>query len=414
MLADPVADQDFDLTRAEMFRGGHPFDAYDRLREDSPVYRNPGLPQGAPLWVLTRHADVEAVSRDNVNFSSAQGNRVLERGGIAALSPEVRAAVGSTLLTFDPPDHSAARKPMQVHFMPSALKRLEGEIDVAVDSLIASLPANDEIEFVSQVAAIVPIHTLCLMLGIPEQDRSRVFDWTNRLVGTSDPEYAATAEQSNAVFEEVFDYGINLMNKRRDDPRDDLVSIVANMFDDGAPRVEAMRRGMFILLLAAGNETTRNSLSGAIVALSRFPDQRRLLADEPDRIAKSLPELIRFVTPVIQMMRTATSEVIVGGQTIATGERVALLYGAANRDPAIFADPHRLDLGRDNAARHLSFGIGIHHCLGARVANLQLAALLRAILSRFPDIAIAGEPEYLQSNFVCGIKRLRVATGAER
>lgn len=405
----------FDLTVPDHFADGHPFETYDRLRATEPVYRNPGAPQGAPLWVLTRHADIDAVSRDNVNYSSIQGNRVLEQGGgLGVLKPHIRAAVGSMMLTMDPPQHGAVRRPMQGHFMPSALRRLEQQVDAFVEEMVTELPAGEDIEFVTRVAAIVPIRTLCLMLGIPEEDRPKVFDWTNRLVGTSDPEYGATPEESNAVFEEVFDYGSSLLEQRRAEPREDLLTAVSQLFADGTERARTIEHGMFTLLLAAGNETTRNSLSGAIAVLSRFPEQRRLLAENPDLIESAIPELLRFVTPVYQMMRTAVNDVIVGGQTVAAGERVALLYGAANRDPAMFTDPHRLDIGRANAARHLSFGIGIHHCLGARVATMQLAALLRAILKRFPDIEIASEPDYLRSNFVCGIKRLSVHTGTER
>jgi cytochrome P450 len=405
-------EETFDLSRAETFRDGHPFELYDRLREAGPVYRNPGCDLSPPFWVLTRHADVEAVSRDNVRFTSTRGFRIFERGGgMTALSPHIREAITSTVLTMDPPEHGNVRRPMQPHFMPSALKRLEERVDRFVAEMVASLPAGDEIEFVTRVASIVPIRTLCLMLDIPAADQDKVFDWTNRLVGTSDPEYGPTAEESNGVFEEVFDYGAALLEQRRRQPGDDLLSIVAGMFDDGSARSQAVLRGMFTLLLAAGNETTRNSLSGSIVALSRFPGQRRRLAADPSLIPQAIPELLRFVTPVIQMMRVALTDLVIAGQPIAAGERVALLYGAANRDPALFDDPHELDVTRPNAARHLAFGIGIHHCLGARIATLQLNALLRALLARFPDIRAVGEPSYLQSNFVCGIKRLVVDTG---
>ncbi len=408
-----LLDRPFDLTRSENFRSGHPFETYDRIRANEPVYRNPGDDGSDPIWVLTRHADVEAVARDNVHYTSTGGFRVFERaGGMATLKPHIRDAITSTLLTMDPPEHTGVRRPMQAHFLPSALGRLETQINGFVDEMVAALPANSAIEFVTQVAAIVPIRTLCLLLDIPDADRDKVFDWTNQLVGTSDPEYGASPEESNAVFEEVFDYGTRLLDHRRNEPGDDLLSVVAGMFGDGTSRSQTIQRGMFTLLLAAGNETTRNSLSGSIVALSLFPDQRRRLAEDPALIPQAIPELLRFVTPVIQMMRVARADMVIGEQAVAAGDKVALLYGAANRDPAIFADPHRLDILRANAARHLSFGIGIHHCLGARIATLQLAAVLRALLLRFPDIQATGEPAYLQSNFVCGIKQLAVFTGS--
>lgn len=404
----------FDLEKAATFADGHPFAAYDALRSYDPVRRNDGRDGRRPYWTLARHADVEAVSRDNLRFTSSQGFRVFEEGGIALLSPKIREAVTSTMMTMDPPRHGEIRRPLQPSFLPSALRRLEASVNGFVSELVSNLPDGGEIEFVSEVAAIVPIRTLCLMLGIPDRDIGKVFDWTNRLVGTSDPDYASSRESSLAAFEEVFDYGLALFEARKADPREDLLTIVANMTSDGAPLRDAVKRGLFTLLLAAGNETTRNSLSGAIVALSRFTEQRRKLIEQPALIPGAVPELLRYVTPVIQMMRTALVDVEIGGVAIPAGDRVAMLYGAANSDPAMFADPRRLDIERTNASRHLSFGIGIHHCLGARVATMQLEALLTALLARFPDIEIAGEPDYLQSNFVCGIKRLPVALGRAR
>lgn len=405
---------EFDLTRPAAFRDGHPFPVYDRLRRNQPVYRNPEDGNGRPIWVLTRHADVEFVARDNRRFTSTQGFRVFEQGGMADLKPHIREAITSTLLTMDPPDHAGVRRPMQGHFLPSALRRPEGQVNGFVDEMVASLPADSEIDFVTQVASVVPIRTLCLLLDIPKADHGKVFDWTNQLVGTSDPEYGPGPAESNAVFEEVFEYGTGLLRRRLDAPGDDLLSVVASMFGGEAPRDERIRNGMFTLLLAAGNETTRNSLSGSIVALTGFPQQRRKLAADLDLVERAIPELLRFVTPVIQMKRVALEDLDIAGHPISKGDQVAMLYGAANRDPQVFDEPHQLDLARANASRHLSFGIGIHHCLGARIATMQLSAMLRALLRRFPEIEAVGEPDYLQSNFVCGIKRLTVATGPER
>lgn len=404
----------FDLTDPVNFRNGHPFSTYDEIRRTEPVYRNPSSNGAVPIWVLTQHVDVNAVARDNENFTSTEGFRVLEQGGLANMKPHIREAIASNLLTMDPPEHAKVRRPMQSHFMPSALRKLESQIQDFVDNLVTSLPVDSEVEFVTEVASIVPIQTLCLMLGIPKADQSKVFDWTNQLVGTSDPEFGPSIEESGEIFEEVFEYGTHLLKQRRNQSGDDLLSTVAHMFDDGSSRSQNIQRGMFTLLLAAGNETTRNSLSGSIVALSRFPEQRRQLCDSPSDIARAIPELLRFISPVIQMKRVAVNDIVIAGQEIHKGASVAMLYGAANRDPAVFDEPNKLDLQRSNANQHLSFGIGIHHCLGARIATMQLNAILRALLTRFPDISIADEPEYLQSNFVCGIKKLAVNTGREQ
>lgn len=404
----------FDLTDPVNFHNGHPFSTYDEIRRTEPVYRNPSSNGAVPIWVLTKHADVNAVARDNENYTSTEGFRVLEQGGLANMKPEIREAIASNLLTMDPPEHAKVRRPMQSHFMPSALCKLEKQIQAFVNNLVTSLPADSEVEFVTEVASIAPIQTLCLMLGIPKADQSKVFDWTNQLVGTSDPEFGPSIEESGEIFEEVFEYGTQLLKQRRSQPGEDLLSTVAHMFDEGSSRSQNIQRGMFTLLLAAGNETTRNSLSGSIVALSRFPEQRRQLCDSRSDIARAIPELLRFISPVMQMKRVAVNDIVIAGQDIHKGDSVAMLYGAANRDPAVFDEPNKLDLQRSNANQHLSFGIGIHHCLGARIATMQLNAILRALLTRFPDISIADEPEYLQSNFVCGIKKLAVNTGREQ
>jgi len=235
-----------------------------------------------------------------------------------------------------------------------------------------------------------------------------VFDWTNRLVGTDDPEYAPSLDKTNEAYEEVFEYGRWLVEQRRANPTNDLMSVVANAVIDGQPIDGTLRDGFSTILIAAGNETTRNSLSGAIWALTNSPTAKKRLLDQPDLVPDSVDELLRHVTPVIQMLRTALEDIEIGGQAIKAGERVVMLYGAANRDPEVFANPHEIDVTRENAKKHLAFGIGIHHCLGARLATMQIRLILGELLKRFPSIETVGEPKYLASNFVLGIKSMPV------
>jgi cytochrome P450 len=406
--ADAAVIAGFDIADARVFADGHPHDIYDRLRADDPVHFVPSIDGRPPYWLLTRHADIEAVSRDNARFTSRFGFRLIEAGGVADLKPEIREALTNQLLTLDPPRHAELRRPLDRSFLPRALAPIQDDVDAFVDQMISALAGKTRIEFVREVAAVVPIRTLCRLLGIPGDDEDKVFDWTNRLVGTSDPEYGATPEESTRTFDEVFEYGKRLIAERRATPGDDLLSLVARITVDGQPIDGPMRDGMFALLLAAGNETTRNSLTGAIVALTRFPDQKRKLVRDPGLVDGAVDELLRYVTPVIQMMRVALEDIDIGTATIRKGERVVMLYGAANRDPEMFADPHSLDVERANTRRQLGFGIGIHHCLGARLARMQLKALLKALLTRFPDISASGAPTYLRSNFVSGIKELPV------
>lgn len=389
------------------FRKGHPYEAYDDLRAQAPVYLHPGSDKQPPFRVLTRYDDIVAVSRNTTDFSSARGFR-LPTDRKLDLAPEVRASLAGTVIAMDPPQHMEYRKLLNPAFMPSALRALEDALETHADSLMASLSRGATVEFVENVAAVIPIKAICRILGIPAADESKIFDWTNKLVGTDDPEYSPSLDETNRAYQEVFAYGRWLMDKRRAEPRDDLMSVVARATIQGQPIDGALRDGFCMFLIAAGNETTRNSLAGAIWALTNSPQVRDMLAGRLELIPDSIEELVRHVTPVIQMMRTALRDVEIGGTRIAAGERVVMLYGAANRDPAVFANPHALDPLRDNAKKHLAFGIGIHHCLGARPAAIQLKSMLSRLLVKFPRIAAVDEPTYIGSNFVLGFKKLMV------
>ena len=358
--------------------------------------------------MLTRHADIHAASRNSAGFSSTAGFRlpaITDRQGV---SSDVAKSITKNMLTLDPPEHTEIRMPMNAAFAPRALAALTDKVTSFVEELADRISPRNEVEFVSEVAAIVPIKTLCLVLGLPDEDLEKVFDWTNKLVGASDPEYNASPEESMKAFMEVFQYGREQIELRRKEPRDDLLSLVAGLTMGGKPLAGAEQDAMFTLLLAAGNETTRNSLTGSILALTQFPEERARLTADFSLIDNAIEELLRYVTPVIHMMRIAKEDTEVGGKTIRAGQRVTLLYGAGNHDPEMFENPHRLDLTRANARQHEAFGVGIHHCLGARLARIQLKALLTALLTKFPDIQAVGAPEYLQSNFVSAVKRVQV------
>ncbi|MBL8630395.1 MAG: cytochrome P450 [Rhodospirillaceae bacterium] len=389
------------------FCSGHPHAVYDALRAEAPVYFHPGSDKQPSFWVLTRYDDVVAVSRNNTQFSSARGFR-LPTDRKLDLAPEVRASLANTILALDPPKHMDFRKLLNPSFMPSALKNLEQALEIHTDELIGSLCAGETIEFVENVAAIIPIKAICRILGVPQEDEDKVFEWTNRLVGTDDPEYSPTLEQTNAAFQEVFSYSRWLLQKRKADPQNDLLTTVACAEIDGKSIDDATRDGFCMTLLAAGNETTRNSLTGSIWALTNNRDARSYLNSFPEKLPETVDEFVRHITPVIQMMRTALEDVVVGGQVIKAGERVVMLYGAANRDPAVFSNPHQLDLTRENAKKHLAFGIGIHHCLGAKPAAMQIRSILSRLLQRFPNIEAVEEPIYMGSNFVMGFKKLKV------
>lgn len=397
----------FNMLDLDQFAGGHPHAAYDLLRSTDPVHLHPGGPSQPPFHVLTSHADVQAVSRDTRRFSSANGFNLAASGENTAASAVLK-ALGRNILTYDPPEHGEFKHILMPAFMPARLRLLEERIQTFVAELLESLEGRTEVEFVSEVASAVPIRALCELLGVPPEDEPKILTWTNRMVGAEDPDMSANIIEAQQAFFEVFAYGKWLVEKRRAEPRDDLMSLIAHGTLAGEPLSDATRDGMCATLFAAGNETTRNALTGSVMLLTQYPDQRARLVADAELISDAVEEILRHTSPVIHMVRTAVEDVPLRDKTIAAGERVALLYGAANHDPVVFENPHALDFRRSNARLHLAFGTGIHHCIGARLAQIELRVLLTELLRRYPDISATGDAAYLRSNFVCGVKRLPV------
>ncbi|WP_422059702.1 cytochrome P450 [Sphingopyxis sp.] len=405
-----VAADAFDLLDTASFADGHPHDAYDALRADRPVFRHPGSDRQPPFWVLTRYDDVRAVSLDAQNFTSTKGFRV-PTDQRAAMDPEIGRTLSRFMLAMDNPEHADFRALVASAFMPGAIGRFEPRVEASVAGVMDTLAGRDEVEFVEEVGAIVPIRSICAIMGVPIEDEWRIFEFTNAVFGTDDPDYAPSLEVANARYLAIFDYGLDLIEQRRREPRDDLISIIARAKVGGRSLDDIERKSFFSNMIAAGNETTRSSLAGALWGLWRFPDQRRRLVEDPSLIPAAVNELLRWHSPVFQMARTATQDVEIGGVTIAAGERVAMLYGAGNHDPAIFDDPHRVDVTRVNANRHLAFGYGVHHCLGLRLATMQLRHILTAFLKTYPNYEVVEPPQFIRSNFVGAMKALRIALG---
>ncbi len=395
-----------DLLDTASFRHGHPHPTYDALRRTEPVSRHPGSEKQPPFWILTRYADIQFVSRDSTGlFSSKHGFRI-PTDKRASMDPEIGRTLSRFMLAMDSPEHEKYRNVASSRFWPSAVRALEPRVNAAIADVFEGIKGRQEVDFVTDVAATVPIRTVCALLGVPPEDEQRVFDLTNSIFGTDDPEYAPTLDEANRRYLEVFDYAAWLLEQRRQDPRDDLTSVFAHATVDGRPLSLTEQKSFFSNMLGAGNETTRSSLAGAIWALSQHSHERDRLLAEPNLMGSAIHELLRYVSPVYHMARTATRDVELSDKKIASGERVAMMYGAGNRDPEVFEDPHRLDLSRANASSHLTFGIGIHHCLGSRLAGMQLRAILSTFLAAYPRFEVVAPPVYLASNFVAAIKSL--------
>lgn len=398
---------EFNLLDPDCFAHGHPHAAYDRLRSESPVALRPGSESQPPYWLLSRYDDIRAVSVDAKRFTSSRGFRI-QTDSRAAMDPEIARVLGRFVLSMDDPEHAAFRSLVSAAFMPSGVAKVVPRVQASIAGLLESLKDRDEVEFVSEVGAAVPIQTVCALLGVPLEDEWRVFEFTNAVFGTDDPELTASIEVANERYLAIFDYGWWLLEQRRAEPKDDLLSLIAHGTVNGRPLDKTEQISFFSNAIAAGNETTRSSFSGAMWAFWTHRDQRRLVVEQPELRVGAMQEVLRWFSPVFQMARTALCDVEVGGTLIREGERVAMLYGAANHDPAVFADPHALDIRRANANRHVTFGYGIHHCLGARLAPMQLGLLMNAILDNFPDYELLAEPVYIRSNFVGAMKRLPV------
>jgi cytochrome P450 len=319
-----------------------------------------------------------------------------------------------TLISMDPPEHREYRALVSPRFTPRALRASNAAIERISSELFerwAESGPRGECDFVQVFAAPLPIAVIAHLLGVPGGEWKRIFDWTNRIVGAGDPEYRSAdstpAQTRRAATVELFDYFRDLAKRRLADPRDDLVSLLAHARIGGRALPELELLSYFLILVAAGNETTRNAISGGLLALIEHPAEREKLARSPELVPQAAEEILRWTSPVVQMARTATRDVELEGQRIREGDLLVLFYASANRDEAVFAEPERFSVERD-PNRHLAFGIGEHVCAGAHLARLELRAALAALVSRLAQVELAGPVERLRSSAIGGVKRLPI------
>ena len=397
---------DVDLVDPDVYaRGGVPHESLRLLRERAPVCRHPGDPE---FWAVTRHEDVVYVSRHPELFSSYRR---------LALFPEPTdehlAMQRMMMLNQDPPEHTRKRSIVNKGFTPRTIGRLEEHVREICRNLIEEVAARGEADFVRDVAAPLPLYVICELLGVPPEDREKVFEWSNRLIGADDPDLRSSDQEGLDAAAELYAYANELAMDRRAHPRDDIVTELLR--PHGGKELSVEEFDLFVMLLTvAGNETTRNAASGGMLAFFEHPDQwERLVADhragDRDGLIRTAPdEIVRWVSPVNLFRRTATLDTRLRGRPIREGDKVVVFYASANRDERVFPDPYVFDVGRDPNP-HVGFGGGgPHFCLGAHLARLELRLLLETIADRIPGIAPAGEPHRLRSNFVNGIKRMPV------
>ncbi|MFN7054538.1 cytochrome P450 [Hyphomonas sp.] len=411
------------LTDPEVFsrHGGYTHDAFAEMRAHAPVMWHPEI-MGAGFWAVTSYDLVKKVELDPGTFSSQKGGILMNYGmeGVPR-HPLLHSSSLNSLINLDRPYHTPLRMEHMAYFRADFVselrKRVEAEVTRLLDAMQARGPVVDMVEMFS---AELPLFTLCEILGVPPEDRPKLVHWmhfleTSQYQAQQEGLGNVTPEQIMTFMTEIqamFEYGRYLLDERRKNPQADLLSAIANVEIDGKPLSPEFLDGSWLLIVFAGNDTTRNSLSGTMRLITEFPEIREQLKEKAERFPNFVHEAIRMVTPVTYMRRTATTDTDLGGQKIGEGEKVVMYYPAANRDPSKFDDPHRFDIDRANAKEHLSFGHGPHVCLGQRVANMQLEAAYRQILGRFPNVRWTGEQVLAPNNFVHAISSLTVDLGS--
>ncbi|HZP44610.1 MAG TPA: cytochrome P450 [Candidatus Binataceae bacterium] len=389
---------------------GYPHEEWTLLRREAPVYWYE-RPNVHPFWAITRHSDLIEVSRQPELFNALPAERRLLF--IVEHDPnerELDEPVLHQLLNMNPPTHGAYRAVVNRRFTPQAVRQLSNQIEQVTAQVLDSAMDRTDGDFVTQISARLPLAVICEMFGIPRSDWDRMFRLSNEMIGPSDPEYRDTrgiADTLERARMEFFQYFSGLIEDRRQTPRDDLASALTHGRVDGEPMQPFELLSYFALLIIAGNETTRNAITGGLYALVQHPEQWQDLRRDPGLIPSAVDEIIRWVSPVIQFTRIATRDTELRGQKIREGEVLALFYPSANRDEEVFVDPFEFDIRR-NPNPHVAFGIGEHYCLGANLARLELQIMFRQLIDRLAEVELTGPIERMRSSFVGGIKHMPI------
>ena len=397
--------EDIDLIDGSNFVAGVPFEWFRQLRHEAPVYWHPEptAPRGG-FWAVTRYDDCITVNRDWEHFSSARRSALFPDMDSDALAQQQL-----MMLNMDPTMHTRYRRLVNKGFTPKLVRDLERQISGYADGIIDAVCERGTADFVEEISAELPLLVIAELLGVPQEDRRKVFEWSNRMIGSDDPEYQVDGAAPNEAAMEVFSYAEELAAKRRLAPRQDLVSVLLDAEVEGEKLDQLELDLFFMLLIVAGNETTRNLMSGAMTAFFDHPDQWELLRRDRSLLSGAVEEMLRYVTPVMHFRRTATMDLELGDQKLQEGDKVIFWHISANRDEKVFTNPDTFDITR-TPNNHMAFGGGgPHFCLGANLARMEIMVMFDRLLDRIPDIRLDGKVQRLQSNFINGTKHIPVA-----
>jgi cytochrome P450 len=397
----------FDLTAPETFRGGLPRETFRYLREQAPVYWHEDPAQGRGFWAVTRHQDLDFVSKNPLLFSSE-----LETCFLHQQDPEMLAMMRLLIINMDPPKHLKYRRIVRNAFTPRKVDSYEPRFRQVARDILDRAVEGGSCEFVEDVAAELPLIAICELTGVPLEKRSRLFELTNIMIGMDDPELATTEEEGTMAMMEMFMLAQELAAEHRANPGDDIVGVLLNGTVEDEPLTDDEFCYFFLLLIVAGNETTRTVTSHGMRLLIEH-DQYQALVDEPELLEGAIEEFLRYNPAVIAFRRTATQDVTVGEQLIKKGDKVQIYYGAASADEAFFSEPDQFDITRaqreDVKNGHRAFGIGEHFCLGSHLARLEMRVIFEEILLRIRNPRFDGELNWLRSNFINGLKSMPIS-----
>jgi cytochrome P450 len=408
-MASPAASfEDFNLVHPDDYaERGYPHPIWTRLRREDPVHWWDRT-EGVPFWAITKHADITEISKQPDKFLN--GPRLV----IQHHPEEPNDDFPPTLIQMDNPRHTTYRQLVSKRFTPRYLRRIHGDVEQIgreiVDGLLEE-GREGECDFVQKISAPLPIAVIAWLLGLPKSDWNMLFDWTNRIIGAGDPEYLeegkTSREMARSTMIEVFTYFTKLVEEKKKNPADDLVTHFTRVEVDGEklPFMDVL--AWCLIIVVAGNETTRNGTTGGMLALIEHQHELRKLQRDMALLPSAIEEIVRWTSPIIHFGRTADCDYELRGRKIRKGDALALFYPSANRDEEIFADPFEFRIDR-SPNRHLGFGVGEHFCLGSHLARLELAVAYKHLLPRIEEIELAGPPERLHSALVGGVKHLPI------